>query len=94
VFTNAKALTTPDWWMNSHFLKIDAGSSGNFVPNTMGLNGIPAGNYIWITLPCTYTTLSSFTSWLAAQYAAGTPVTILYQLATPITHTINPTRIN
>lgn len=33
-----------------------------------------------------YDTLDAWKSYLAAQYAAGTPVTIVYQLATPITY--------
>lgn len=33
-----------------------------------------------------YNSASGFRSYLAAQYAAGTPVTIVYQLATPITY--------
>jgi len=38
-------------------------------------------------------TVSEFESWLAAQYAAETPVTVYYQLAAPVTSTITPTLV-
>ena len=37
----------------------------------------------------TYSTVSDFKSYLAAQYAAGTPVTVWYVLATPETGIVN-----
>ena len=39
--------------------------------------------YIWRSL-----TLEQFTQWLADQYAAGTPVTVYYVLATPTTESV------
>ena len=38
-------------------------------------------------------TLDDFKAWLSAQYAAGTPVTVYYQLATPITTYLTPQTI-
>jgi hypothetical protein len=37
-----------------------------------------------------YTTAAAFQAWLAAQHAAGTPVTVYYKLATPTTEQIDP----
>ncbi len=37
-----------------------------------------------------FTDATTFKAFLAAQYAAGTPVTVYYQLATPVTQTITP----
>lgn len=42
-------------------------------------------------LDTTYTTVADFKSYLADQYAAGTPVTIWYVLATPETAIVNET---
>jgi len=39
------------------------------------------------------TRVSKLKSWFAAQYAAGTPVTVLYQLATPVTTQITPGKL-
>jgi hypothetical protein len=36
------------------------------------------------------TTTNDFTAWLADQYAAGTPVTVYYVLATPVTESFTP----
>lgn len=48
-------------------------------------------NNIWISWPSTIgSTVADFKSWLAARYAAGTPVTVYYQLAEPITYTDDP----
>ena len=38
-------------------------------------------------------TIADFKAWLAAEYAAGTPVTVLYQLSTPITTYLTPTQV-
>lgn len=45
-------------------------------------------NYFYIS-DYNYTTAADFKSYLAAQYAAGTPVTVWYVLATPTTGTVN-----
>jgi hypothetical protein len=36
----------------------------------------------------TFSDVSALQNWLAAQYAAGTPVTIVYPLATPTTESV------
>lgn len=46
-------------------------------------------NYFLILCASGYSTISSFKQYLAAQYAAGTPVTIWYALATPETVAVN-----
>lgn len=45
-------------------------------------------NYFYIS-DYNYTTAADFKSYLAAQYAAGTPVTVWYVLATPTTGIVN-----
>ena len=65
---------TPDW-LTTHFKK------------GTGLNGSAFGSYISLypessILP-ENATANDFKNWLAAQYAAGTPVIVVYTLATP-----------
>lgn len=43
--------------------------------------------------PVGYDTLESFTAWVASQYAAGTPLTVAYKTASPITVQLTPTQI-
>ena len=53
--------------------------------NTITTN--QTGSSFTVGLPeAEYPTEDAVKTWLAAQYAAGTPVTIVYQLATPITY--------
>lgn len=71
------------------------------IRNDTGISGMVNNNlrlYAKITSPVThelyikdttYTSAADFKSYLAAQYAAGTPVTIWYVLATPTTETIS-----
>lgn len=49
---------------------------------------VPPGYSIFLKNTA-FTTAADFKSWLASQYAAGTPVTIWYVLATPTTDTVN-----
>ena len=42
----------------------------------------------WCQINTTFTTLDIFKAWLADQYAAGTPVIVIYPLATPTTETV------
>lgn len=44
----------------------------------------------WIRFVNAIKTATDFKSYLAAQYAAGTPVTVLYKLATPTTEQLTP----
>jgi phage-related protein len=48
--------------------------------------------YIFFFHP-TITGITDFNNWLEAQYAAGTPVQVLYELATPTTATVAPVHI-
>lgn len=48
-----------------------------------------ASNYLWVRLDSSFTTVASLKSWLAQQYANGTPVTVWYVLATPETGMVN-----
>lgn len=58
-----------------------------------GANGIGAGTSGSLSIRDTYLYIADFKSFLAAQYTAGTPVTVLYELADPITTTINQTNL-
>ena len=49
--------------------------------------------YIRLGSASTITTADAFKAFLAEQYAAGTPVQVCYQLATPITVQLTPTEI-
>ena len=42
----------------------------------------------WCQINTTFTTLDIFKAWLADQYNAGTPVIVIYPLATPTTETV------
>lgn len=56
--------------------------------------GIGIGNgtnaSLYLNLGSQYATVADFKAYLAAQYAAGTPVTIVYELAEPVTETLAP----
>lgn len=41
-----------------------------------------------------FSTVDKFTAWLASQYAAGTPVIVVYPLATPTTENVTPQPLN
>lgn len=49
-----------------------------------------AGTLLYISHPEQNETVEAWKSYLAAQYAAGTPVEVLYELATPIAEPIDP----
>jgi hypothetical protein len=54
------------------------------VDNTLSIGATyHANNTLWIRTNLS-STASEFKSWLAAQYAAGTPVVIYYPLETPV----------
>lgn len=58
--------------------------------NTLNCIKKGAGNehpFIWVSLT-DYPNLNAYKAYLSAQYAAGTPVTIVYELATPTTETV------
>ena len=56
--------------------------------------GVGVGNgtnlSLYLNLGSQYATVADFKAYLAAQYAAGTPVTIVYELAEPVTETLTP----
>lgn len=64
-----------------------------------GTNSVAAGNSqtnVWFRLDKTvadFATLEAFRSYIANQYTAGTPVTISYKLATPITYALTPQEV-
>lgn len=55
-------------------------------------NDYPGENWIYINNGVS-TSITEFKEWLSAQYAAGTPVQIVYKLATPITIQLTPQEI-
>lgn len=55
-------------------------------------NAFPNRNWIYIR-DGIHATVDEFKAWLAAQYAAGTPVQIAYKLATPTTIQLTPREI-
>lgn len=63
----------------------------NILYKTTPSVGIGASGILSFRVP--YLTRADFNSFLAAQYAAGTPVTVLYELAEPITTTVNRTNL-
>ena len=56
-----------------------------------GLYGTTYGGYFYYL--SSYTTVDDWTNFLASEYANGTPVTVVYQLATPYTVKLTPTQI-
>ena len=72
----------------SHFSIIPRNSAlSKRVAGTMMLGVISDGSaQVWIFSD--QPSLSEFKAWISAQYAAGTPVTIVYELAEPVTETL------
>ena len=58
-----------------------------------GASGIGIGTSGSLSVRDSYLYASEFKTFLTAQYAAGTPVTVIYELAEPITTTINQTNL-
>jgi len=48
-----------------------------------------SNNYLWLRLDSSFTTVAALKSWLAQQYANGTPFTVYYTFATPETGIVN-----
>ena len=63
-------------------------SGETIVPNTCCFNVESPGGVLYYK-DSSISDLASFKSWLAQQYANGTPVTVWYVLATPTTGTVN-----
>lgn len=72
----------------THFLSVYDGRPLADVPNNSIYSGSADSNKFYIKTT-NYTTVADFTAYLARQYAAGTPVTVWYVLATPTTGIVN-----
>lgn len=82
-----------DWGSNicycTHFAQLTWTDATAGTSNCIGLrSGGSGADRIRISFPA-YTSVDDFKSYLAAQYAAGTPVTVWYVLATPETAIVN-----
>lgn len=82
--------TTPENVICTHFNTVDATakplSEGGICMRSTGVDVVVGGLYtdIGVTSPSDSTTIvNAVKAYLAEQYAAGTPVTVIYQLATP-----------
>ena len=80
-------------FLNTHFTKRTAPIDNNFQAlknGEWGANGVAPlyRNKYLILASNQYTTEADFKQWLANQYAAGTPVIIVYPLAVPTTETV------
>lgn len=73
----------------THYVSIHDGRSIDNVPDD-SIYVTAGGGYVYINIKdTTYTSLADFKSYLAAQYAAGTPVTVWYILSEPETAVVN-----
>lgn len=66
--------------ISSHYVKTVYPVVWDKIPN----GGCQSGTWAFVIHDDACDTLDEFKAWLAAQYAAGTPVTVVYQLAEPI----------
>lgn len=66
----------------SHFINVDNSISSDVGQSGMYMDG---SNNQYIYFLFTSSTISDFRAWLAEQYAAGTPVQLLYELKEPVT---------
>ena len=75
----------------SHYKSVPSSSAngGTYSATGYGISAITAGT-IYIYDSDHNTTAEDFNACLATQYAAGTPVTIVYQLATPVVYAHEP----
>ena len=70
----------------SHYnTQVNTNSASNVLDNTLCFRN--SSDRLYINSP-THTSITDFTTFLQQQYAAGTPVTVWYVLATPTTETI------
>ena len=72
----------------SHYEVIDDGRPITQVPNNTAYAGGTVANPLIYIKTTDYTSDTDFKAYLAQQYAAGTPVTVWYVLATPTTESI------
>lgn len=77
----------------THYISIHDGRSIYDVPDD-SIYVTVGGGYVYINIKdITYTSLADFKSYLAAQYAAGTPVKVYYVMKTPETKPVEPVEI-
>ena len=71
----------------SHFGSATNTGRSSIPDNGVGVTANPTYTTMWFRCD-SITTTNDLTAWLAAQYAAGTPVIVIYPLATPTTETV------
>jgi len=91
-------ITVPDFetmgvritpFVMSHYIVIDDGRPLSDVPDNAAYSGAASDNHIIFVKTTSYTSIQDFKTYLAQQYAAGTPVTVWYVLATEETGIVN-----
>ena len=105
-----QSTTNPNYYTNNKYGKkmyYERGNKSTLICTHgvwMALNntpevGTPSGRvygYIksWIGMTSDYSTLDEFAAWLDAQEQAGTPVTVVYELAEPYTIQLTPQQLS
>ena len=74
--------------INTHFALEESSTSIDVGKQRFGANGTQIYSANYYMKPLTSTTVSNFKQWLADQYAAGTPVIVVYPLADPTTESV------
>lgn len=74
--------------VNTHFALETSPTSIAVGTQRFGASGTQIYSVNYYMKPLTTMTVSDFKQWLADQYAAGTPVIVVYPLATPTTETV------
>ena len=76
---------------SQYFLRAPiSAATKNFVNNTISVgSNAHSPHTTWIRTD-SFATVAEFKTWLAAQYAAGTPVVVYYPLATPVEESMPP----
>lgn len=78
----------------SHYEVVDDGRTISRVPNNTAYAGGSVANPLCYVKTDEYSSAEDFKTYLAAQYAAGTPVTVWYVLAEPETGIVNEPLMN
>ena len=81
------ATSLPTTGFCTHFKVVSGGSQAYILKNQTGWQS--QGNLFFGAVEI-FLTLDAWKAYLAAQYAAGTPVTVYYQLAEPIVTYLDP----
>ena len=77
----------------SHYIVVSDRRPLPDVPDNTAYSGSSSDNHCIFIKTTNYTTVADFKSYLAAQYAAGTPVKVYYVMQTPETKTVEPVEI-